>query len=609
MEPLNLDAQSNKELEKLLHLIGQDEVIQRYQAIEEDETKTAMGGRLLKQWLDRPLIQERQIKTRQEMVQSLLNAYFERLDLQAALTNVYDLERLAGRVAFGSVNGRDLIQLRTSLEQVPTIRQLIVGINQGEWDDLLVDLNPVEDLVALIATAINEEAPLQITEGNVIKDGYNDQLDEYRDAMRNGKQWLAELEAKERQETGIKNLKIGYNRVFGYFIEITKSNLANLEEGKYERKQTLANAERFITPELKELERLILEAEEKSVELEYQLFLAVREQVKTNIDRLQTLAKTISAVDVLQSFATISERYQYVRPTLRSNTKNLAIVEGRHPVVEKVLGHQEYIPNSIRMNPETDILLITGPNMSGKSTYMRQLALTVVMAQIGCFVPAESAEMPIFDQIFTRIGASDDLIAGQSTFMVEMMEANQALRHATPNSLILFDELGRGTATYDGMALAQAIIEYIHREVQAKTLFSTHYHELTVLDETLKGLKNIHVGAVEKDGEVVFLHKMMEGPADKSYGIHVAKIAGLPSPLLERAATILSALEAEETTIPSSVHHEEVSEVHEETEQLSLFKEVSTEELSVIDTLKKMNLLEMTPLDALNMLHQLQKRI
>ncbi len=267
-----------------------------------DETKTAMGGRLLKQWLDRPLIQERQIKERQEMVQSLLNAYFERLDLQAALTNVYDLERLAGRVAFGSVNGRDLIQLRTSLEQVPTIRQLIVGINQGEWDDLLVDLNPVEDLVALIATAINEEAPLQITEGNVIKDGYNDQLDEYRDAMRNGKQWLAELEAKERQETGIKNLKIGYNRVFGYFIEITKSNLANLEEGKYERKQTLANAERFITPELKELERLILEAEEKSVELEYQLFLAVREQVKTNIDRLQTLAKTISAVDVLQSF-------------------------------------------------------------------------------------------------------------------------------------------------------------------------------------------------------------------------------------------------------------------------------------------------------------------
>lgn len=571
-----------------------------------DETKTAMGGRLLKQWLDRPLIQEKQIHSRQEMVQSLLNAYFERADLQAVLTKVYDLERLAGRVAFGNVNGRDLIQLKTSLEQVPLLRELIIGINQGEWNNLLVDLNPVEDLVDLIERAINDEAPLAITEGNVIKDNYNEKLDEYRDAMRHGKQWLAELEAKERQETGIKTLKVGFNRVFGYYIEVTKSNLANLEEGKYERKQTLANAERFITPELKEMETLILEAEEKSVDLEYQLFLEVREQVKANIDRLQKLAKTISAVDVLQAFATVSERYQYTRPVLKSNSKELHIVEGRHPVVEKVLGHQEYIPNSVHMSKENIILLITGPNMSGKSTYMRQLALTVVMAQIGCFVPAESAELPIFDQIFTRIGASDDLIAGQSTFMVEMMEANQALRHATPNSLILFDELGRGTATYDGMALAQAIIEYIHREVKAKTLFSTHYHELTVLDETLAGLENIHVGAVEKNGEVVFLHKMMEGPADKSYGIHVAKIAGLPSDLLERAATILSALESEEQPLKEI---EADPMIREETEQLSLFKEVSTDELSVIDTLRKMNLLEMTPMDALNKLHELQKRI
>lgn len=571
-----------------------------------DETKTAMGGRLLKQWLDRPLIQEKQIQSRQEMVQSLLNAYFERVDLQATLTKVYDLERLAGRVAFGNVNGRDLIQLKTSLEQVPFVRELIVGLNHGEWNDLLLDLNPAEDIVELINRAINEEAPLAITEGNIIKDKYNEKLDEYRDAMRHGKQWLAELEAKERQETGIKTLKVGFNRVFGYYIEVTKSNLANLEEGKYERKQTLANAERFITPELKEMETLILEAEEKSVDLEYQLFLEVREQVKANIERLQKLAKTISAVDVLQAFATVSERYQYIRPTLKSNSKELHIVEGRHPVVEKVLGHQEYIPNSVHMSKENLILLITGPNMSGKSTYMRQLALTVVMAQIGCFVPAESAELPIFDQIFTRIGASDDLIAGQSTFMVEMMEANQALRHATPNSLILFDELGRGTATYDGMALAQAIIEYIHREVQAKTLFSTHYHELTVLDETLSGLKNIHVGAVEKNGEVVFLHKMMDGPADKSYGIHVAKIAGLPSDLLERAATILTALESEEQPLKTV---EYTDEIKEDTEQLSLFKEVSTDELGVIDTLKKINLLEMTPMDALNKLHELQKRI
>ncbi|MBX8937531.1 DNA mismatch repair protein MutS [Enterococcus gilvus] len=567
-----------------------------------DETKTAMGGRLLKQWIDRPLIQKRQINARQAMVSSLLNAYFERMDLNETLTKVYDLERLAGRVAFGNVNGRDLIQLKTSLMQVPQIRQLLTGINQGEWNDLLVDMEPMDDLVNLIEKAINDEAPLQITEGNVIKDGYNEQLDQYREAMRNGKTWLAELEAREREATGIKTLKVGYNRVFGYYIEITKSNLANLEEGKYERKQTLANAERFITPELKKLETLILEAEEKSVALEYNLFLEVRNEVKKAITRLQKLAKSLSATDVLQSFATVSERYQYVQPTMEVGTHNLQITEGRHPVVEKVLGHQEYIPNSVHMNPDELLLLITGPNMSGKSTYMRQLALTVIMAQMGCFVPAESAELPIFDQIFTRIGASDDLIAGQSTFMVEMMEANQALRHATPNSLILFDELGRGTATYDGMALAQAIIEYIHKNVKAKTLFSTHYHELTVLEETLPQLKNVHVGAVEQNGEVVFLHKLMGGPADKSYGIHVAKIAGMPTDLLSRAATILSALEAD-TPVQKNV------EVAEENEQLSLFSEVSTAELGVVDSIKKANLLEMNPMEALNFLYELQKRI
>lgn len=568
-----------------------------------DETKTAMGGRLLKQWLDRPLIQNKQITLRQEMVQSLLDSYFERADLQAALTKVYDLERLAGRVAFGNVNGRDLLQLKTSLMQVPQIRNLLSGINNGAWNDLLLDLEPMDDLVALIEQAINEEAPLAITEGNVIKDGFNAQLDQYRLAMRNGKQWLAELEASEREATGIKNLKVGFNRVFGYYIEITKANLANLAEGRYERKQTLANAERFITPELKKLETQILEAEEKSVDLEYQLFLAVREEIKKAISRLQKLAKAISATDVLQSFATIAERYQYVRPAM-NNRQELAIKEGRHPVVEKVLGHQEYIPNSITMDRETLILLITGPNMSGKSTYMRQLALTVIMAQMGSFVPAQSANLPIFDRIFTRIGASDDLIAGQSTFMVEMMEANQALRHATPNSLILFDELGRGTATYDGMALAQAIIEYIHKVVKAKTLFSTHYHELTVLDEALPQLRNIHVGAVEKDGEVVFLHKMMEGAADKSYGIHVAKIAGLPTDLLERAATILQHLETQETTVTTPA-----SKVSEEVEQISLFQEVSTEELGVIDTLKKLDLLDTTPREALNILYELKKRI
>ncbi|MDT2833970.1 DNA mismatch repair protein MutS [Vagococcus carniphilus] len=576
-----------------------------------DETNTAMGARLLKQWLDRPLVQEKQIVTRQNMVESLLNAYFERMDLKDRLKKVYDLERLAGRVAFGTVNGRDLIQLKTSLNQVPGIRQVLEGINQGEWDELLVDLVPAFELVEMIDASINEDAPLAITEGNVIKDGYNEQLDVYRDAMRNGKQWIAELEAKERKETGIKTLKIKFNRVFGYFIEITKSNIDLLPEGRYERKQTLANAERYITPELKEIETLILESEEKSQELEYQLFLSVREEVKKEIDFLQKLAKSIASLDVLKSFADISESYHYVRPELVSHKHELELVEGRHPVVEKVLGQQEYVPNSVLMDEETSILLITGPNMSGKSTYMRQLALTVIMAQIGCFVPCEKAVLPIFDQIFTRIGASDDLISGQSTFMVEMMEANQALSYATPRSLILFDEIGRGTATYDGMALAQAIIEYIHKNVKAKTLFSTHYHEITVLEEELSGLKNIHVGAVEKDGEVVFLHKMMTGPADKSYGVHVAKLAGLPDDLLERASDILVHLEAKTTDVTIEPIKEQPiqQDVVEETEQLSLFGSLSESETTVLTELKELSLLEMTPMDALNCLFKLQKKL
>lgn len=574
-----------------------------------DETKTAMGGRLLKQWLDRPLIQKSAILKRQDQVASLLNAFFEREDLKEALTKVYDLERLAGRVAFGNVNGRDLLQLKSSLEQVPAIRAILQGIDQGEWTDTLNDMEPMEDLVELIGQAISEEAPVSITEGNVIKDGFDEQLDKYREAMRNGKQWIAELEAKERKKTGIKNLKVGYNRVFGYYIEITKANLANLEEGTYERKQTLANAERFITPELKELEKLILEAEEQSVDLEYELFLDVRKKIKKAIDRLQHLAKTISKTDVLQSFAVISERYQYVRPEL-NDEKELNIVEGRHPVVEKVLGSQEYIPNTVQMDQQTLILLITGPNMSGKSTYMRQLALTVILAQMGCFVPAQSAVMPIFDRIFTRIGASDDLIAGQSTFMVEMMEANQALLHATPNSLVLFDELGRGTATYDGMALAQAIIEYIHQHVGAKTLFSTHYHELTVLQDELPQLKNIHVGAVEKDGELVFLHKMMDGPADKSYGIHVAKIAGLPEDLLKRADNILQALEKGKTLQNQEIPSESsATEKQETNQQLSLFSEDSELASDVVEQLNALNLMEMTPLDALNKLYELKQSV
>lgn len=592
-----------------------------------DETRTAMGGRLLKQWLDRPLIQKKQIEDRQIKVAELLDHYFERSNLQDELVKVYDLERLAGRVAFGSVNGRDLIQLKTSLRQIPKIQHVLSDLDDKVFGEMLAKLDPVDDIADLIERSIVDEPPISVTEGNVIKDGYNAQLDKYRDAMTNGKKWMAELEASERKATGIRNLKVGYNKVFGYYIEITKTNLGNVPEGRYERKQTLTNAERFITPALKEKESLILEAEDKSTTLEYELFTKIREQIKQVIDRLQKLAKQVATLDVLQSFAVVSENYHFIKPTLTKN-HSIDIVGGRHPVVEKVMGRQSYVPNDVKMADNVDILLITGPNMSGKSTYMRQLALTVVLAQMGCFVPAETATLPIFDQIFTRIGAADDLIAGQSTFMVEMQEANRAIQNATPQSLILFDEIGRGTATYDGMALAQAIIEFVHNHVHAKTLFSTHYHELTVLDQTLTKLKNVHVGAVEKDGDLVFLHKMEDGPADKSYGIHVAKLAGMPEELLGRADKILKRLEiknkdTDQTLVNAEIKSKKVEEPAEDVqekqnhktsevdEQLALFQTEPTDPQGeeVLAQIRNSNLMSMTPMDVMNQLYKWQKKL
>ncbi|MHC9536487.1 DNA mismatch repair protein MutS [Dellaglioa sp. BT-FLS60] len=574
-----------------------------------DETKTAMGGRLLKQWIDRPLINYAEILDRQNKVDLLINHYFERSTLQEELVKVYDLERLAGRVAFGSVNGRDLVQLKLSLRQVPKIKYVLDEINDGTFSDVIDKLDPVDDVANLIERAIVDEPPLSVTDGHLIKAGYHDQLDVYQDAMKNGKQWLAEMEANERQLTGIKNLKIGFNRVFGYFIEVTKSNIAQVPKDRYERKQTLTNAERYITPELKERESIILGAESKAVDLEYKLFVEIRETVKKSIERLQLLAQGIATLDVLQSFAVVSEESHFVKPQLLKEGHQLAITAGWHPVVEKVMGKQSYIPNDVKMPETLDILLITGPNMSGKSTYMRQLALTVVMAQIGCFVPAEAAKMPIFDQIFTRIGAADDLISGQSTFMVEMKEANQAIENATENSLILFDELGRGTATYDGMALAQAIIEYVDKHVHAKTLFSTHYHELTVLEETVTSLKNVHVGAIEKNGELVFLHKIQEGAADKSYGIHVAKLAGMPPELLSRATLILADLELKNQQV--DVEPEAPSTINEDEGQLSLFSAegFSKEQSAVMDELKALNLMNMTPRDIMNVLYDWQEKL
>ncbi|TXK92226.1 DNA mismatch repair protein MutS [Parageobacillus sp. SY1] len=575
-----------------------------------DETVTAMGGRLLKQWLDRPLLDRKQIERRLHMVETLIHHYFERQELRERLREVYDVERLAGRVAYGNVNARDLIQLKKSLQQIPALKDIVENLSDDEAKQLADKLDPCSELVDLLERSIQENPPLSVKEGNIIKDGYNETLDRYRDASRNGKAWIAQLESKERELTGIKSLKIGYNRVFGYYIEVTKANLHLLPKGRYERKQTLANAERFITQELKEKEALILEAEEKSIELEYELFVDIRERVKQYIPRLQSLAKTISKLDVLQSFATVSEERHYVKPQFSDN-RELIIQAGRHPVVEKVLGAQTYVPNDCYMNKERELLLITGPNMSGKSTYMRQIALTAIMAQIGCFVPAEKAVLPIFDQVFTRIGAADDLVSGQSTFMVEMLEARNAIVHATQNSLILFDEIGRGTSTYDGMALAQAIIEYIHDHIGAKTLFSTHYHELTDLEQSLAKLKNVHVRDVEENGKVVFLHKIEEGPADQSYGIHVAELAELPASLIQRAKEILAELEQQEQ------RKEQPSGKNEAVfEQLSMFAEeqpskeeshLSKKEKKALEALKSVNLLETTPLEALNKLYEIQK--
>ncbi|MEH7239454.1 DNA mismatch repair protein MutS [Bacillus sp. JJ1562] len=580
-----------------------------------DQTVTAMGGRLLKQWIDRPLLNRNDIEARLNMVQTFIDQYFERLELRDLLKEVYDLERLAGRVAYGNVNARDLLQLKKSLEQVPGIYNLMTQLQHPYADNLGKQMDLCESLTELLQRSIKESPPMTIKEGDIIKDGFNNTLDQYRDASRNGKTWIASLEKQEREKTGIKSLKIGYNRVFGYYIEVTKANLQFLQEGMYERKQTLSNAERFITPELKEKETLILEAEEKIVQLEYDLFLEIREQVKGYIPRLQSLARIISELDVLQCFATISEERHYCMPHFSED--KLIIKDGRHPVVEKVMQAQEYVPNDCMMEDDRSLLLITGPNMSGKSTYMRQIALTSILAQIGCFVPASEAVLPIYDQVFTRIGAADDLISGQSTFMVEMLEAKNAIVNATSNSLLLFDEIGRGTSTYDGMALAQAIIEYIHQNIGAHTLFSTHYHELTDLEASLENLVNVHVSAIEENDSVVFLHKIKEGAADKSYGIHVAKLAELPEKLIERAKEILNQLEQGEKEIVAT---RENSIDLSNNLQLSFFgeskatyqkedKPISSKEKDILKSIKEMDILGLTPLEAINQLYEIQKQL
>lgn len=573
-----------------------------------DKTSTAMGSRMLKKWLERPLLNKSKIEERLEIVEGFYRGFMERDSLRDILKSVYDLERLVGRIAFGNVNARDLIQLKHSLQKIPELQNNLYQFNKKEISRLADSLISPDTIVDLLDRSLKDDPPISIKEGSIINDGYNEQLDTYRYATKNGKKWIAELEKKEKQETNIKSLKIGFNRVFGYYIEVTKSNLHLLPEGRYERKQTLANAERYITPELKEKEEIILEAEEKSVDLEYTLFIEIREMIKEHIPVVQHLADIVSEIDVLQGFATVSEANNYKRPKFVENKLN--IKNGRHPVIEQVMKDGSFVPNDISLDENKNILLITGPNMSGKSTYMRQLALTVIMGQIGCFVPSDDADLIIFDQIFTRIGAADDLVSGQSTFMVEMLEANHAIANATERSLILLDEIGRGTSTYDGMALAQAIVEYIHNNIHAKTLFSTHYHELTALEGSLSNLKNIHVRAEEYEGKVVFLHQIKEGAADQSYGIHVAKLADLPDALIERATAILEQLESDDKSAPPTekIESGQLSFFEDGNKTVEKEKQPATQE-KVINDLKEMNLFEMTPMDAMNELYRLKKDI
>ena len=558
-----------------------------------DKNKTAMGSRFLKHNIENPLTNRKLIERRYDFVAKLSTEFILRDDLIKALGEVYDLERIVGRITYGNLNAKDLLQLKGSLKVLPDIKKILEEINYDR------EIDTLDDLYQLLDRTILEDAPFTLHEGHLIKNGYNSELDELKSLSSGSKDFILNIEREERERTGIKNLKVGFNKVFGYYIEVSKGQCHLIkDEYGYDRKQTLANCERFITPLLKEKENIILGAEEKIISLEYKLFMDIREAVKRYTSKLQEISKVISEVDMLQAFSICCDTYKFVRPQF-TDERVIKMIECRHPVVEQVM-KDKYIPNDIIMDKTTDILLITGPNMAGKSTYMRQCAITVIMAQIGCFVPCKSCTIPIFDKIFTRIGASDDLVSGESTFMVEMREANYAISEATENSLILFDELGRGTATYDGMSLAQAILEYIHDKIKAKTLFSTHYHELTALEKDLKRLKNVHVSAVEENGSITFLHKVKNGAVDKSYGIHVASLAKLPKSLIDRADEILSVYESKSTK-------------KDKYTQTSLFELADTEVREkpnpIIEKIKSVNPLEMTPMEALSLLYDLNKEI
>ena len=569
-----------------------------------DKTSTSMGGRALRRWISDPLIDTIEINKRLNAVKELKDNLMLKGDIIEALKKVYDIERLAGKMAYGNANARDMITLKNSLMKLPELKEILSKCNSEMLKELYINLDELQDVKALIEKSIVEDPPMTMKDGGIIKLGYDEEIDKLKTATTEGKNWIIKLEAEEREKTGIKNLKIGYNKVFGYFIEVTKSNLSQVPE-RYVRKQTLTNAERYITEELKNIENQVLGAEEKVINLEYNAFVEIRCEIAKNIKRLQKSSNVVSTLDVLTSFATVAEDMNYCMP-LVDNSGKIDIKEGRHPVIEKMLGVGSFIANDTYLDKDEDRLsIITGPNMAGKSTYMRQVALITLMAQIGSFVPATEAKIGVVDKIFTRVGASDDLSMGQSTFMVEMMEVATILKEATENSLVILDEIGRGTSTYDGLSIAWAVAEYIadKEKCGAKTLFATHYHELTELEEKLDGVKNYSIAVKEKGEDIIFLRKIISGGTDESYGIHVARLAGVPKTVTQRADGILKSLE-KKNILNGKKQEKESKKVVEG--QFDMFNYKLAEIAHEVD---KINLNELTPIDALNVLVRIKEKM
>ena len=568
-----------------------------------DKTSTAMGGRKLKQWLKEPLNNVEEINGRLDAVEVLADDFLMCNNIKTNLKQIYDFERLSGRIACGNANGKDLIALRNSCYVLPEIKSDIAGTDSSLLQQLNDEIHDLKEVHDLIDNAIVDEPPFTIKEGGIIKEGYSEELDQLKFSIKDAQLWIANLEGTERERTGIKNLKVGFNKVFGYYLEITKSYYDMIPEN-YIRKQTLTNAERFITPELKEMESLVLNAEAKINQMEYELFTEIREQIQAHIREIQQTSAAVSALDVLVSFAQVSQQNNYVKPVIHHGDE-IRIEKGRHPVIEQTIRNGIFVSNDIYLDRDKDsLLLITGPNMAGKSTYMRQTAIIVLMAQAGCFVPAESAHIGLVDRIFTRIGASDNLSQGQSTFFVEMSELAYILNSATEKSLIILDEIGRGTSTYDGLSIAWAAAEHLcNNKNQVRTLFATHYHEMTSLEGHMPGLRNLNVDVAEENGNVVFLHKIIEGSASRSYGIHVAKLAGVPQALLERASEKLEELENGQSVIADAKPAETGNQSLVEEEQISFFGFAPN---PVVERLKAIDLMNLTPSEAFKILEELK---